>query len=549
MVQTYTDPEIDALIGPTKIQAMGGAYDAAGRFDRQLALWSPPIQSADGDILPEKGLMDARVRDMRRNDAYVQSGEQLHKDGIVGAMYLLNAKPELRVLGTDEKWAEEFQAEVEAKFSLWAESPNNWPDAARINTLTAMIRLAVGVYVSTGEVLATAEWLREDTIAPYRTAIQMVDLDRLSNPWNRMSDDYLRGGVEYNKYGAPVAYHIRTGHPSDPMGLGSQGWDWKRVAVRKPWGRLQVIHILEQTRVDQSRGVSEMVAALKEMKITKRFRDVTLQNAVVNATYAASIESELPSETVFQQIGGGNIGEQITDYSAAYLGAVAEYIGDSKHMHLDGVKIPHLFPGTKLQLRPAGKPGGVGDSFEASLLRYIAANLGVSYEQLSRDYSGSNYSSIRAAIAETGRFMASRKRMVADRFASSVYRLWFEEATNTGQLETMKGKPSIYEGMNLDAYTACDWIGASKGQIDELKETQAAVLRLKYGLSTREDELMRLGKDWRKVFVQLEREAKEMKKRGIETPEQAEANMMNATTGAPREKQASEDEGDSTTSN
>jgi capsid protein len=99
----------------------------------------------------------------------------------------------------------------------------------------------------------------------------------------------------------------------------------------------------------------------------------------------------------------------------------------------------------------------------------------------------------------------------------------------------MKGKPSIYEGMNLDAYTACDWIGASKGQIDELKETQAAVLRLKYGLSTREDELMRLGKDWRKVFVQLEREAKEMKKRGIETPEQAEANMMNATTGAPRE--------------
>jgi lambda family phage portal protein len=218
-------------------------------------------------------------------------------------------------------------------------------------------------------------------------------------------------------------------------------------------------------------------------------------------------------------------------------------------LHLDGVKIPHLFPGTKLQLRPAGKPGGVGDSFEASLLRYIAANLGVSYEQLSRDYSGSNYSSIRAAIAETGRFMASRKRMVADRFASSVYRLWFEEATNTGRLETMKGRPSIYEDMNLDAYTACDWIGASKGQIDELKETQAAVLRLKYGLSTREDELMRLGKDWRKVFVQLEREAKEMKKRGIETPEQAEANMMNATTGAPREKQASEDEGDSSTSN
>jgi capsid protein len=53
------------------------------------------------------------------------------------------------------------------------------------------------------------------------------------------------------------------------------------VPARKPWGRLQMIHILEQQRPDQTRGISEMVATLKELRITKRFRDIVLQNAVV----------------------------------------------------------------------------------------------------------------------------------------------------------------------------------------------------------------------------------------------------------------------------
>ena len=46
-----------------------------------------------------------------------------------------------------------------------------------------------------------------------------------------------------------------------------------------------------------------------------------------------------------------------------------------------------------------GKGGPLGQEFEQSLLRYIAAALGVSYEQLSKDYSQTNYSSARAAMA------------------------------------------------------------------------------------------------------------------------------------------------------
>ena len=258
--------DIDRLVGDgtSRDLAIGGAYDAANQFDRSIALWQPALLSADAEILPEKGTLDARVRDMRRNDGYVQTGNQLHRDHIVGSMYLLNSQPNLRVLGLDETWGEEFQQEVEAKFMLAGVSDNHWFDAAGINDFTAMIRLAVGVYAMGGEVLATAEWLREQP-RPFKTAIQFVDTDRLSTPWGKeyAIDEKVRGGVHINHYGRPLGYYIRDAHPSDVAWRPEKTMNWTYVKARKPWGRPQVMHILEQQRVAQSRGIAEIVAGLR----------------------------------------------------------------------------------------------------------------------------------------------------------------------------------------------------------------------------------------------------------------------------------------------
>lgn len=510
----------------------GGAYEGASGFARELALWNPSRRSADGDMLPDKAMADARVRDVMRNDSMVGAGADIHKDSIIGAMFLLNAKPNLKVLGLDEKWAEEFQEETEAKFTLWAESPNHWVDASRINTLTAMLRVDVGVYLSAGEILSTVEWLRDGGSRPYNTAVQMIDVDRLSNPLGARDTSDIRGGVQRNRFGAPQGYHIRMAHPSDyifnPMDVNN----WKYVPARKPWGRLQVIHIFEQARPDQTRGLSNIVSALKELRIVKQFRDVVLQNAVLNATFAASIESEFPQQA-FAAIGVQD-STAITDYCNSYFAALATYSSGAKNLVLDGVKVPHLFPGTKLQLRPAGTGGPLGSEFEKSCLRYVAANLGVSYEELAKDYSNTNYSSGKLSMGNTEKHMRAQKKMVADRKATAVYALWLEEAMNKGDITAMpRNAPNFYDGLNAEAYTQCDWIGASKGQIDELKETQAAVLRLKYNLSTHEDELARLGKDWRKVFPQREREMAEMIKRGLDP--NPEDNSINAASGDVRE--------------
>ncbi|MDO2321528.1 phage portal protein, partial [Escherichia coli] len=67
------------------------------------------------------------------------------------------------------------------------------------------------------------------------------------------------------------------------------------------------------------------------------------------------------------------------------------------NIKLGGVKVPHLHPGDKLSLQTAQNADAGFSSLEKSLLRYVAAGVGASYEELSRDYSQVSYSSARAS--------------------------------------------------------------------------------------------------------------------------------------------------------
>ena len=98
---------------------------------------------------------------------------------------------------------------------------------------------------------------------------------------------------------------------------------------------------------------------------------------------------------------------------------------------------------------------------------------------------------------------------MADAFATEIYTLWLEEEVARGNIPMPPGytPDDFYDPMVREALTCCTWIGASRGQIDELKETQAAVMRIKAGLSTYEIEAARLGFDFRDLFEQQAEES------------------------------------------
>lgn len=510
---------------PTSDLAMGGGLEGAERTSREMALWRPSLGSPDQAISMGKQLADARGRDTVLNDGYAMGAMQYHKDSIVGAHFRLNSTPDWEVLRDIynpqnaspedwQTWAEAFQLRVERRFNLTAESNNHWLDASRRMTLTEMVRVEVGSFVYTGEVLATAEWVRQAG-RPYKTALQLVNPDRLSNPDYREDNATLTRGIEMGFYGEHKRYWIQGAHPSefsDPDTL-----KWVPVPAEKPWGRKQVIYINEPVMIEQTRGVAAMVSALKQTNMRKQFSEVTLQNAVINASYAASVESELPNADVIAAMGGGQ-DNALEGYLKTYMSMLAEYMGGANNIRIDGAMIPQFFPGTKLNTRPLGTPGGVGhNDYESSLLRYLAAALGTSYSALSKDYSKVSYSGLKGELSETQRFLGARKKGVADKLAAYGYELWLEEEIggDYGLLPPGWTRDDYYRPLAKEAFSKCKWIGTGRGQIDELAETQAAILRINAGISTREEETAKLGNDFREVLAQLEREKKLIEKHGL----------------------------------
>lgn len=504
-----------------------GGLEAASRNSREMTTWNASPLPIDALLRFDKDTIDDRARDVTLNDGYAAGVVAIHKDNIVGNQFRLNAQPNADVLGIDdEEWLYEFQRVVEARFNNTASSSKHWLDASGMNDFTAMIRQAVGMFLIHGEVLSVAEWIN-DSRRPYATAIQMITPRRLCNPYGIMDEAGLKAGIERDSYGRAVAYHIMEAHPYDYTNPEKQ-YRWKRIDAETEWGRQQVIHIIEQLLPDQIRGVSEMVSVLKQMRMTRRFQDVELQQAVLQATYAASIESDLPPQVIAEIMGSNPNAPSFGEAAKSMLSSILQHRA-TNNIQLDGARIPVLHPNTKLNLQQLGQPSGVGSEYEQSLLRHIAAGLGVSYEQFSRDYTKTNYSSARASMNETFKFMQSRKKAVADRFATAVYRLWLEEQINLGAIPLPKGKGKtwIYSNPEIfDALTQCSWIGAARGQIDEMKETQAAILKTKFGLSTMELEAAKFGLDWRELLKQRKREQDMIKRLGVELTDGAEKEVV-----------------------
>lgn len=497
--------------------AFGGGLEGAERTKRETVMWTPPMVSPDRAINPGKKLADARGKDMVLNDGYTQGAVRIQKDSIVGASYRLNAKPDHRVImGSDTNygagWAEEFASVAEARFNLAADSEDGWFDASGQLSFTGMLRLWVGAFCYTGEIIGTAEWEDSDPTRPFKTAVQMISPDRLCNR-DGLPDGYdprsgakLSRGVEMDRKNRPIRFHLRRGYETD--------WDnrdlntWDIIEARKPWGRRQVIFVRDPNMIDQTRGISEMVAALAHSNMTKTYSELVLQKAVVDASYAAAVESEMPNADVIAALGGGQDG--FMNAVGQYMSMLQDFLGASENIAIDGVKMPHLFPGTKLNILPMSTPGGIGSDFEDSLIRKLAATFGVGFSEMSRNFAKFNYSGIKAEMALIERTMNAKKKFGADRAATQIYQLWVEEEIAQGNLPLPRGKnrTDFYRPLMKDAYTRCAWIASGRGQVDELKETQAAMLRIKSGLSTYEKEAAKLGEDWRELAAQRAKEEK-----------------------------------------
>lgn len=500
---------VDASGRPMPSASAGGYTGAGAGFGGQMQRWTPRPRTADAALLPDLKAGNARAEDLVRNHGLASNGVQLHVDNIVGHLFRLSYKPRWRSLGISEADARAFANDVEALWMEYAEDPVGcWVDAERKRTFTMMVREVVATHTTNGEGLGSAEWIEGRRGTDFATAIKLINTHRVCNPNNVPDNRQVRGGVRVDRYGAALGYWVRS-HSGDHYTVDGMGYEWRYVPRETDWGRQQFLHVFEPRGDGQTRGANQFLSVMEQLPQLDKLQKTKLQNAIVNAMYAAVIESEMGSEAAFELIGG----EADPKGLMKWMTAMADY-HDGADIRLNGVKIPHLMPGEQLKLMTSSNADNGFSELEASIIRWCAAGLNTPYESLSKDYSRVTYSSARASLLEGFRYFMGRRKVIAARWASMVFALFLEEALDRGLLRLPRQRArGFYEAKA--SWCAAEWIGSGRLAIDGLKEVKESILLIEGGLSTYEKELAKMGEDYQEVFAQQVREMEERRAAGL----------------------------------
>ncbi|QCR38954.1 phage portal protein [Nissabacter sp. SGAir0207] len=500
-------------------------FDAADSFSDQLADWQPQLWSPDNEINIYRDRVVSRVRDMTRNDGWASGAITRILDNAVGAIYRPIFKPDYRYLqlltgntAFDANWADEYARYMNAQWRTWANDEGRWCDIERKKTVSQMLRLALRHKLVDGDSLAVMHYDLSRLgagRATFATAVQIVDPDRLSNPQQVYDMAHIRGGVEIDDYGAPVAYHIREAHMGDWWD-GKKTMTWQRIPRETPWGRPIVIHDFDSERAAQHRGSSIFTPVVQRMKMLIKYDQTELESAILNAMFGAFLQSPYDPAMVEDAMGGA--GPTGSESLGVYQDERFHFHKDNRTSLKGGSRIPILFPGETITTVNAARPYSNFSVFQDAFLRNITAATGLSTQQITQDWSSVNYSSARAAMLEAWKTLTRRRHEFAIGTAQPIATCFVEEVHSLGGVPLPAGAPDFLEART--AYSHAKWMGPGRGWVDPVAEKKGAILGLDAGLSTLSDEVGDgSGEDWEAVLEQRAIEKKKFDELGLNPPE------------------------------
>lgn len=500
-------------------------FDAADPWSQELANWHPWLGSPDTEGNPYRDFIVSRIRDLVRNDGWASGAITRILDNVVGGGFRVVFTPDWQALsryytGFDSKWAREYASAVQAEFGLWSNNIGKYNDLGRRLGWGAQTRLACRNYLVEGDAIAVMH-LKMDRVKPgkalYGTCVQVVDPDRLSNP-NLMADQpTMRGGVEIDEDGVAVAYHFRRAHQAQWMEYGKQ-YTWERIPREMPNGRPIVVHTFETERSDTHRSAGGILKpVISRLKMLARYDGVELQAAIINAVLAAFIESPYDPDTMGSALEVQTSGGNPEDTQLGVYEDLRAEFHEKNALSLNGARIARLFTGEKLNLAAPTRPAQAFEAFEGAMLRNVAAATGLSEQQVSNNWKDVNYSSARGAAIEAWKGLSRIRSEFSNNYCRPIISCVMEEMHARRRVPLPTGAPAFYKMRT--AFTRCRFMGPGRGWVDPVKEAQAAVLRMKAGLSTLEMECAEQGLDYEDVLYQRQFEKQLFKQLGIPEPE------------------------------
>jgi lambda family phage portal protein len=432
-------------------------YDGTGGGRRALA-WMPSNPGAVAALSLAQDELRAKSRDLVRRNAWAAAGIEAFVANAIGT----GIKPQSMV---------QDQATREAIHSLWWD----WCEQADASGLTdfyGLQALATRAMLEGGEALVRLRYRRTEDGLPVALQIQVLEAEHLPTTMNRdlPGGNVIRAGIEFDRLGRRVAYHLYRSHPNDgllaPMSsnAGGGGMDTVRVDAS------EVIHLFRPLRPGQIRGEPWLTRALVKLNELDQYDDAELVRKKTAAMFAGFITRMAPEDNL--------MGESAAD--------------------ANGVALAGMEPGTLQILEPGedikfSAPADVGSSYAEFMrqqFRAVAAAMGITYEMLTGDLTQVNYSSIRAGLLEfRRRCEALQHGVIVHQLCRPIWRAWMDQAVLEGALDL--------PGYRKDrrAYQAAKWIPQGWSWVDPQKEFNAMKLAIRAGLMSRSEAISGNGYD------------------------------------------------------
>jgi lambda family phage portal protein len=197
--------------------------------------------------------------------------------------------------------------------------------------------------------------------------------------------------------------------------------------------------------------------------------------------------------------------------------------------------VAHINPDEKMESFIPQRPGNMYNPFVVAQLRAIAASLGVSYEQLARDFTTTNFSGLRQALSEDRKEVELTQKLLSESVLAIIWNEFVYCCVMEGRLPAI---PVMDFTAYPDKYTYCNWRGAGFKGIDPSKDQSAKEKAVALGTMTLEQAAQDDGGDWREIADQQAIEKAYRAEKGLEAQSKTSGMaelidvLANVSTGA-----------------